>query len=322
MAPVRSIVTGVSGFIGSHLAEHLLGLGHEVVGIDCFTTYYDPAVKRTNVAGLLTSRRFRLVDADLATADLAPLIVGADYIFHQAAQAGVRASWGNSFSTYTHHNVLATQRLLEAVKNQDLRKLVYASSSSVYGDARLPMRETVRPQPVSPYGVTKLAAEHLCHLYHVNYGVPTVSLRYFTVYGPRQRPDMAIHKFIAAMVAGHTISVYGDGEQSRDFTYVGDIVRANVLAAEAAAAGTAINIGGGSRITLRDLLTLLEEISGREARLAQLGGQRGDVRHTGADCSRAQRLLGFVPSVDLAEGLSRQVAWQNSTAIDRLATAG
>jgi UDP-glucose 4-epimerase len=187
MAHTRSVVTGVAGFIGSHLAEQLLARGQEVVGIDAFTPYYDPAQKRANLAALLNSPRFRLVDADLATADLPPLLDGVDYVYHQAAQAGVRASWGESFATYTHHNVLATQRLLEAVKGQPIRKLVYASSSSVYGDARLPMRETARPQPVSPYGVSKLAAEHLCHLYHVAYDVPTVSLRYFTVYGPRQR---------------------------------------------------------------------------------------------------------------------------------------
>jgi len=322
MAHTRSIVTGVAGFIGSHLAEHLVALGHEVVGIDCFTPYYDPAIKRGNVAALLAAPRFWLVDADLATANLGPLLAGADYVFHQAAQAGVRASWGESFATYTRHNVLATQRLLEALKDQPIRKLVYASSSSVYGDARLPMRETARPQPVSPYGVTKLAAEHLCHLYHANYGLPTVALRYFTVYGPRQRPDMGIHKFIRAIAAGGTISVYGDGTQSRDFTYVEDIVRANLLAAQAPVEGAVINIGGGSRITLSDLLELLQALVGRRAHLAHLGGQKGDVGHTGADSSRARRLLGFVPSVDLAGGLRRQVAWHLSDAGDLLTAAG
>ncbi len=318
----RSIVTGVAGFIGSHLAEHLVGLGHDVLGIDCFTPYYDTSVKRANIGSLLASRNFCLIDADLATADLAPMVAGADYVFHQAAQAGVRASWGESFATYTQHNVLATQRLLEALKHHQPRKLVYASSSSVYGNARLPMRETVRPEPVSPYGVTKLAAEHLCQLYHANYGLPTVALRYFTVYGPRQRPDMAIHKFIDAMLDGHSISLYGDGMQSRDFTYVEDIVRANVLAAEAPVEGTVINIGGGSRITVRDLLSLLKESTGGSAQLAHLGGQKGDVRHTGADCSRARSLLGFVPSTDLAEGLARQIAWQSPSVDSRLAVAG
>ncbi len=344
MTQMHSIVTGAAGFIGSRL----VALGHDVVGIDCFTPYYDPAIKRRNVAALLASPRFRLVDADLAAADLAPLLDGADYVFHQAAQAGVRASWGDSFATYTHHNVLATQRLLEALKDRPLRKLVYASSSSVYGDAPLPMRETARPlrklvyassssvygdaplpmretarpQPISPYGVTKLAAEHLCHLYHVNYGLPTVALRYFTVYGPRQRPDMGIHKFIRAIAAGETVSVYGDGTQSRDFTYVGDIVQANILAAQAPATGAVVNIGGGSRIVLHDLLALIQEIVGRRMHLAHLGGQKGDVGHTGADCTQARRVLGFAPSVDLTEGLRRQVAWQLATAGKRLAAAG
>jgi nucleoside-diphosphate-sugar epimerase len=321
MAHTRSVVTGVAGFIGSHLAERLLALGHEVVGIDAFIPYYDLAQKRANLSSLLASPRFHLVDADLATADLAPLVSGVDYVFHQAAQAGVRASWGESFATYTHHNVLATQRLLEAVKGRPIRKLVYASSSSVYGDARLPMRETARPQPISPYGVSKLAAEHLCQLYHVAYGVPTVSLRYFTVYGPRQRPDMGIHKFIRAIQAGETISVYGDGSQSRDFTYVDDIVAANLLAAAQPVAGAVINIGGGSRITLRDLLALLQEIVGRRAHLAHLGGQKGDVGHTAADSTRARRLLGFTPSVALADGLAQQVDWQSASGV-RLSAAG
>ena len=318
MAPTRSIVTGVAGFIGSHLAEHLVGLGHDVLGIDSFTPYYDPAVKRANIRAIQRSPRFRLVEADLTTVDLVPLVAGADFVFHQAAQAGVRASWGESFATYIQQNILATQRLLEALKNRPVRKLVYASSSSVYGDAQLPMRETVCPQPVSPYGVTKLAAEHLCHLYHVNYGLPTVALRYFTVYGPRQRPDMGMHKFIRAILAGETMSIFGDGDQSRDFTYVDDIVRANVRAAHAPVVGSAINIGGGTRITVNELLLLLEQITGRRARLSHLGGQKGDVQHTGADCSRARRLLKFAPAVGLVEGLRRQVAWQSALVDDQL----
>jgi UDP-glucose 4-epimerase len=307
---MRSVVTGVAGFIGSHLAEHLVALGHDVVGIDCFTSYYDPQIKHANLAALRAEPRFHLVDADLATADLGSLLEGVDYVFHQAAQAGVRASWGETFADYTHHNVLATQCLLEALKGQPLRKLVYASSSSVYGDARLPMRETARPQPVSPYGVTKLAAEHLCQLYHVNYGLPVVALRYFTVYGPRQRPDMGIYKFIRAVAAGDAIPVYGDGTQSRDFTYVDDIVQANVLAALSPVSGEVFNVGGGTRIVLRDLLAAIEEAVGQRAQLAHLAHQKGDVGHTGADCTRAQRRLGFTTRVGIAEGLRRQVAWQ------------
>jgi UDP-glucose 4-epimerase len=311
---MRSIVTGAAGFIGSHLAEHLLALGHDVVGIDCFTPYYEARLKRANVSALLAEPRFRLVHADLASDDLRPLLDGADYVFHQAAQAGVRASWGDSFTHYTRHNVVATQRLLEALKDRPLRKLVYASSSSVYGDARLPMRETERPRPVSPYGVTKLAAEHLCYLYHVNYGVATVALRYFTVYGPRQRPDMGIHKFIRAIAAGDPISVYGDGSQSRDFTYVDDIVRANLLAALAPIEGSVLNIGGGARIALQDLLSLIQDAVGQRAQIVHVSDQKGDVGHTEADCRLAYRLLGFRPVVGIAEGVCRQVAWQLSAA--------
>src|SRR5579872_1548111 len=232
MENTRSIVTGAAGFIGSHLAERLIALGHDVVGIDSFTPYYDPTIKRANVAGLLNSPRFQLIEANLATADLEPIVAGADYVFHQAAQAGVRASWGSSFSGYTEYNVLATQRLLEALKEHRPRKVVYASSSSVYGDAALPMRETARPQPVSPYGVTKLAAEHLCHLYWANYGVPAVSLRYFTVYGPRQRPDMGFNRFLRAALTGQPIHRFGDGEQTRDFTFVEDAVSATMAAGD------------------------------------------------------------------------------------------
>ncbi len=307
---MRSVVTGVAGFIGSTLAERLIALGHDVVGIDCFTPYYDVRVKRANLARLLAEPGFTLVEGDLVSLDLGPALDGADYVFHQAAQAGVRASWGDTFATYTHCNVDATQRLLEALKEQPIRKLVYASSSSVYGNAELPMRETVRPQPVSPYGVTKLAAEHLCYLYHVNFGVPTVSLRYFTVYGPRQRPDMGIHKFIRAVLSGEPITVYGDGTQSRDFTFVDDIVQANVQAALQPVVGEAINVGGGSRIVLNDLLSLIQEAVGRPARLVYAENQKGDVGHTGAYCSRAHELLDFQPAVDIAEGVRRQVAWQ------------
>ncbi len=306
----RSIVTGVGGFIGSHLAEHLLELGHEVIGIDCFTNYYDVRLKHSNLATLLGMPGFTLVEDDLTTMDVSPYLRGCDFVFHQAGQAGVRASWGESFIQYTNHNILATQRLLEALKGQPIKKLVFASSSSVYGNARLPMLETALPQPVSPYGVTKLAAEHLCYLYHANYGVPYVALRYFTVYGPRQRPDMAINKFIRAIATGNPITVYGDGTQSRDFTYVEDIVRANALAATAPISDGVVNICGGSRITVAELLRTMRDTIGREPRLEYIADQRGDVGHTGADSSRARRLLGFVPRTRLEDGLRAQIAWQ------------
>src|SRR5205823_8316544 len=249
----RCLVTGAAGFIGSHLAERLVALGCEVVGVDCFTDYYDPAVKERNVSSLCAGTGFTLVRADLAEADLAPLLQGIDYVFHQAGQPGVRRSWGQSFEAYVRWNVLATQRLLEAGRTTGgLRRFVNASSSSIYGNAaELPVTERALPRPVSPYGVTKLAAEHLATLY-AQLGVPTVSLRYFTVYGPRQRPDMAFNIFIRCLLEGREISVNGDGEQTRDFTFVADAVDANLAAATApteTVTGRCYNVGGGSRVT-------------------------------------------------------------------------
>lgn len=307
---MMSVVTGVAGFIGSHLAEALLAHGHEVRGIDSFTPSYDPAIKRSNIAGLMGHSRFTLIEGDLMRIDLPAVLHGAEYVYHQAGQAGVRTSWGESFDSYSQRNVVATQRLLEALKDRPLRKLVHASSSSVYGNCTLPMREEARPQPVSPYGVTKLAAEHLCHVYHTSYGLPYVALRYFTVYGPRQRPDMAIYTFIRAIAAGEPIPIYGGGAQSRDFTYVSDIVRANLLAATATSDAAVVNICGGTRIVLVDLLAALQQVIGRQAQVIYLPGQRGDVEHTEASTALADRLLGFAPQVALEEGLARQASWQ------------
>jgi UDP-glucose 4-epimerase len=284
-----------------------------VVGIDCFTPYYDAQLKRSNLVHLHASPHFTFVAADLATANLETLCAGTDYIFHQAAQAGVRASWGTSFAEYTRHNVLATQRLLEAARTiVGLRKFVYASSSSVYGNVPLPMVETARPQPISPYGVTKLAGEHLCLLYHHAYALPTIALRYFTVYGPRQRPDMGIHKFIEAMLAGQEITVYGDGLQTRDFTFVADIVCGNIAAAMSEAAGDVFNIGGENAVVLRTVFELLERYIGVKARLVYDATQKGDVDHTGADTSHARAVLGYRPTVSIEEGLYAQVIWHTT----------
>lgn len=312
-----SLVTGVAGFIGSHLAERLLREGHRVVGVDAFTDYYPRTVKMANLSALLGDSGFRLVELDMAQAELGPLVAEADFIFHQAGQPGVRASWGTEFGVYVESNVRATQRLLEAVRGSArLRRLVFASSSSVYGQLQdLPLREESLPQPFSPYGVTKLAAEHLCLLYHANYGVPTVALRYFTVYGPRQRPDMGFHKFIQAALQDRPIVVYGDGEQTRDFTYVSDAVEANWLALSPAANGQVLNIGGGSRSSVNQVLTTLEEILGRPIRREQRPPQPGDVRHTWADTTRARDLLGFSPRVSLREGLARQVEWLRKSSL-------
>jgi UDP-glucose 4-epimerase len=238
-----------------------------------------------------------------------------DWVFHQAAQAGVRASWGEEFARYTDCNVLATQRLLEAIAQlaeygMPVKRVVYASSSSVYGDTTaLPIKEECPTQPLSPYGVTKLAAEHLCTLYHRNFGLPTVSLRYFTVYGPRQRPDMAFHRFCKAVIRQEPLCIFEDGQQTRDFTYISDIVEANVRAAMMdAAVGEVMNIAGGSRVTVREVIQLLREISDQKIAITFDEKQHGDVRHTFADTSRAARLLGYRPSVLLQEGLAQEFA--------------
>jgi nucleoside-diphosphate-sugar epimerase len=309
---MRCLVTGAAGFIGSHLTERLIADGHEVIGVDAFIDYYPRTLKEANLRALLRSPRFQLIEADLSALDLSPLVAEAEWIFHQAAQAGVRGSWGKSFTVYTARNIAATQRLLEAaVRAPRLRRFVYASSSSVYGDTpALPVTEDTLPQPVSPYGVTKLAAEHLCTLYWRSYRVPTVSLRYFTVYGPRHRPDMAFHCFGKALLEGQPLAIHGDGRQTRDFTYVSDIVEANIRAATAEdVEGRAFNIAGGSRVSLRDVIALLEELSGRKAVLDYREAAPGDARHTYADISLAHRLLGYMPAVSLREGLERELAY-------------
>ena len=306
----RVLLTGAAGFIGSHLAERLVGKGHDVVGVDCFTDYYARGMKEANVAGLAGSRSFRLVETDLATAQLGPLLDGVQAVVHLAAQAGVRASWGTTFATYLQCNVLATQRLLEAAVGTGITKFVHASSSSVYGDTRdLPMRESGATAPVSPYGVTKLAAEHLAMLYHRGFGVPTVALRYFTVYGPRQRPDMAFHRFIRAGLEHRPAVVYGDGQQTRDFTFVADVVDATEAALLAAPPGEVINVAGGSRVTLNDALVSIERSLGRPVAREYRDPASGDVRDTLADNRKAVGLLGFHPRVTLDEGLELECAW-------------
>jgi len=303
---MRAIVTGCAGFIGSRLSHHLLDCGDEVVGVDCFTDYYDPRRKESNVSSLLVRDGFTLHRADLLTASLPHLIDGAEVVYHLAGQPGVRPSWGEEFVPYTKRNLLATQKLLEAVKEMRLWKLVYASSSSVYGNAeRYPTTEDLRPQPISPYGVTKLAAEHLCELYRESAGVPTVSLRLFTVYGPRQRPDMAFSRLVSAAIKGNPFLLYGDGEQSRDFTYVDDVVSAMRVSALAPWTGVA-NIGGGSRTTMNEVIDKVSALI-RPIDVVRLPGQRGDVRHTAADTSVARRAFGYRPTVSLDEGLQRMV---------------
>lgn len=307
---MRCLVTGVAGFVGSHLAERLIADGHEVLGVDCFVDYYPRAHKEANLRGLLAAPGFRFVEGDLNALPLDEILAGRQWVFHQAAQAGVRASWGTSFDGYISANIAATQRLLEATLGASaLERFVYASSSSVYGDApELPATESTLTRPVSPYGVTKLAAEHLCSLYWRNYRVPTVSLRYFTVYGPRQRPDMAFHRFGKALLTGERLTVYGDATQTRDFTYISDIVEANVRAAAAPeAAGHVFNIAGGSRVGLRQVIETMATLSGRDAHIEYEETARGDVRDTYGDITLARRLLGYAPTVALREGLAAEL---------------
>jgi UDP-glucose 4-epimerase len=314
---VRALVTGCAGFIGSQLSERLLADGHEVVGVDCLTDYYPTSIKRANLEIARAHSRFTFIEADLVEVDLPPLVEGIDVIYHQAAQPGVRGSWGKSFDIYVRNNISATQRLLEALKERPPRKFVYASSSSVYGDAEAyPTSEDALPRPVSPYGATKLAAEHLVSLYWRNYGVPTVALRYFTVYGPRHRPDMAFHRFIRSALEGRPIDIYGDGEQTRDFTFIADALDANIAAGQCEASGLALNIGGGSRVSVNQVIAMLEELLDRKIAVRYAENARGDVRHTSADTRSAHEHLGYNPKVGLRAGLAAEIAWLKD-ALDR-----
>lgn len=307
-----SIITGVAGFIGSHLADALLSRGDRVIGVDHFNDYYDPALKHKNIALTLQHPNFKLIQGDIQELEWSALLAGVDVVYHQAAQAGVRASWGAGFRSYTERNINATQILLEAAKEaKQLKRLVFASTSSVYGNAEtLPTYESICPQPVSPYGITKLAAERLCWLYQQNFGVPVTALRYFTVYGPRQRPDMAFHKFFKAVLEDKAIAIYGDGQQTRDFTFVSDAIAANLAAATAPdAVGEVFNIGGGSRVVLAEVLDTIESIIGQPLRRHSIEAAMGDARHTAADVSKARKILDYNPQVSLTEGLTREWEW-------------
>ncbi|KQQ90765.1 NAD-dependent epimerase/dehydratase family protein [Arthrobacter sp. Leaf137] len=309
---MKVVITGAAGFIGSNLASTLLKRGDvDVVGIDSLTDYYPVDNKLRNLDGLQDDR-FDFVDADLATVDLGPILEGASAIFHQAGQPGVRKSWGDEFAVYTTQNVLVTQRLLEAARNLDsLEAFVYASSSSVYGDAEsYPTSESDRPMPMSPYGVTKLAAEHLATLYAKNFGLPTVSLRYFTVYGPGQRPDMAFNKFLRAAINDQPIPVYGDGTQIREFTHVADIVEANIRAwKRRPQPGSVINLSGGSSVTVNEVLETIAGITGKTLNVQRLEKVAGDVFRTGGSTLLASDLLGWKPSIDIETGLRSEYEW-------------
>jgi len=305
------LVTGCAGFIGSTVVDALLARGDGVRGVDSFNDYYDPAQKRSNIGSAEHHQGFELVETDLLTCDIAELLDGVEIVIHEAGQPGVRVSWADGFTTYVERNVLVTQRLLEAVREQPVERVVYASSSSVYGNAaRYPTTEADLPRPHSPYGVTKLAAEHLCSLYAENWRVPTVSLRYFSVYGPRQRPDMGFSRFLRAALAGDALPIYGDGTQIRDFTYVCDIVDATIAAAEANTdPGVVCNVAGGSNISVNELIELLTDLLGHSIAVTHLPPQPGDVRQTGGSVEAALRLLDWKPSTSLRDGIAAQLQW-------------
>lgn len=311
LAPGSTVlVTGAAGFIGSHLAERLAEMGHDVVGVDCFTDYYARSLKEANLAGLRDMPNFRLLELDLSEDDLGGLLEGVDAVFHLAAQAGVRGSFGEGFERYLRHNLGATQRLLELALRHPLRAFVYSSSSSVYGNPeRFPMTEQTPLRPVSPYGMTKLATEELTATYHRCFGLPVVGLRYFTAYGPRQRPDMAFTRFMRAILDDEPLTVLGDGSQVRDFTYVGDIVEGTIAAAQRGRFGAIYNIGGGQSVQLNAAIAAIERVAGRPGRVENAPAQRGDAYRTGCDCQLALRELGYAPRTALEDGLTAQLEW-------------
>ena len=316
-------MTGAAGFIGSTLSTRLITDGHTVVGVDSLTDYYDVAIKRSNLAGI-PADGFTHVDADLNDLDLGELLSDIDIVFHQAGQPGVRKSWGANFGIYTRNNIEATQRLLEAARTApQLRRVVYASSSSVYGNAEsFPTSERDTPQPVSPYGVSKLAGEHLMGLYAHNFGVPTVSLRYFTVYGPKQRTDMAFTRFVTSAITGDEIRIFGDGTQIRDFTFVDDIVEANIrVAMDDVEPGSVFNVAGGSNVSVNEVLAIVEKIHGAPLNVVYVDKVAGDVFRTGASTDAIEAAVGWKARVSLEEGLTRQYAWAADVVAERTTAA-
>lgn len=314
----RALVTGSAGFIGSHLVEALLASGMQVRGVDRLSDYYEPAIKRSNIASAraLGRERFEFIEADLAESGVCELALsGVDTVFHLAGQPGVRPSWGENFDAYVRDNLIATQRLLASAVGRDLHRFVIASSSSIYGNAAaFPTSELACPAPISPYGVTKLAAERTALLYHEAFDVPSVSLRYFTIFGPRQRPDMAFHRFISAALTGGRIEVYGDGRQVRDLTYVSDCIEATIAAGDRAEPGCIYNVAGGNCASVRDVLGIVAELSGAQLFVDYGDPKPGDAQRTGASTERLIRDLSFSPSISLEEGLRREYEWLRAIA--------
>jgi UDP-glucose 4-epimerase len=306
---MKACVTGCAGFIGSHLAERLLEMGFKVTGIDCFSDYYPRRIKEINISRALNYSNFKIIKRDITDMSAFPEV---DYIFHLAAQPGVRASWSKFFKIYVKNNIESTQKLLEFYKNKKILKFVYASSSSVYGDTETPMREDSTPRPISPYGVTKLAAENLCNSYQKNYRIPAISLRYFTVYGPRQRPDMAVYRFIENILRGKEIIVYGDGNHKRDLIFVSDVIEATIVAAQSDLIGEVFNVGSGCNTSINELISIIGKINDKGTNVRYFESQKGDVKETLADISKIKELMDWRPKIDVAEGLRRQIEWMKS----------
>jgi nucleoside-diphosphate-sugar epimerase len=304
---MRLVVTGAAGFVGSHLVDAALAAGHDVVGIDAFIPYYPRAVKEENLAAAARHPRFRLVEADLRTDDLGPVLGGADAVVHLAAMPGLPRSWSD-FELYSSCNLVGTERLLEAIRDVGVPRLVHVSTSSVYGRMAVG-DETMPAAPVSPYGVTKLAAEHLVGAFADAFGLRTTILRYFSIYGPRQRPDMAFHRFAEALLDRRELTVFGDGRSSRTSTYVADAVDATLAAVTAGRDGAVYNIGGGEPITVLESIETMAEAIGVTPRIVFEDPRPGDQRHTAADIGLARRDLGYDPAVLPREGLRRQVTW-------------
>lgn len=308
---MKAVVTGAAGFIGSHLSEELLKQGHTVIGVDALTDNYDATIKRRNLAKISSDTCFEFLECDVSSNQVYDAIQHAGVVFHLAAQPGVRSSWGGDFKNHLARNLAATQAFLEMAASAQVGKLVLASSSSVYGNAiSYPTSEEALPKPISPYGVTKLAQEHLCFVYGKNFDIPVIALRLFTVYGPRQRPDMAFNRFIDAISKRWPITLYGDGNQTRDFTFVSDVVSAMMSSAVSDTDSRVINVGGGGQVKLLDVLDELQAIMGVRVTVNRQPAQPGDAKDTGADISLAKQLFGYVPSTSFTDGLTKQVNWQ------------
>lgn len=308
-----SLVTGCAGFIGSHLCEKLIKKNEKVIGIDSLSPYYSIKIKENNLKNLKKEKNFHFVKKDILKTDLKKILKKVDFIYHFAAQPGVRESWGN-FKIYAKDNILATFKLLEEAKNFKIKKFIYASSSSIYGEAeKMPTKEETKPQPISPYGITKLAGENLVFCYFKNYQLPVISLRFFTVYGERQRPDMAFFRFIKGALEGKEIPVFGDGKQTRNFTYIDDAIFGTLAAAKSKIIGEIFNLGGGSQASVLEVLKMIEKICGKKLKIKFLKKTKGDPLHTSADIQKAKKAFSFKPKVSLFDGLKEQYKWFIST---------